>query len=64
VTAVKIDAMTAMGEFLKQAPKNEGTKGQLVGRGPSGGYKSVPPEAATPTLADAGISNCASDDSR
>src|SRR5262245_17334647 len=44
--AIKVDATTLMGEFLKAAPKNAGARG--VGR------SGVPP--GHPTLAAAGIS--------
>jgi 16S rRNA G966 N2-methylase RsmD len=60
-TAVKIDAMTLMGQFLQTAPKNTGTAGKLgagPGRGHKGGNGSHPPEptfSKTPTLADLGI---------
>src|SRR5262245_12670295 len=38
--AVKVDAMTLLGEFLKQGPKNPGTRGQLKGKpGPGRGKK-------------------------
>jgi hypothetical protein len=47
--AVKIDAMTLMGEFLKVAPKNEGTRTKGGGTGAGGSMKEPP---ATPTLAD------------
>jgi hypothetical protein len=40
-----------MGEFLKETPKNEGTKNQL-----SGGSLKSPPAEKPPTLADMGIS--------
>lgn len=46
-TAIKIDAMTLMGEFLKAAEKNTGAKGI--------GTSAVPEENRTPTLADVGI---------
>jgi DNA modification methylase len=47
-TAVKVDAMTMMGEFLKAAPKNEGAKGI--------GTSAVPKKNHTPpTLASNGI---------
>lgn len=63
-TAIKIDAMTLMGEMLRTAPKNQGTKGQLNGRTSSGSTKSKPPEATTPTLADSGISKRESSDAQ
>lgn len=61
-TAVKIDAMTMMGEFLKEAPKNEGAKGSG-----SNQYKQVvrsQNETAPPTLSDAGISKRESSDAQ
>jgi protein gp37 len=48
-TAVKVDAMTLMGEFLKAAPKNTGAKGQLKGRDASGSTRKEPPENGAPT---------------
>ncbi len=46
-TAIKVDAMTLMGEFLREAPKNTGAKGI--------GKSVVPKENHTPTLAEQGI---------
>jgi hypothetical protein len=54
-TAIRVDALTLMGEFLKDGPKNKGTKGQLKGRSASGGAKREPPEKSAPTLAELGI---------
>jgi site-specific DNA-methyltransferase (adenine-specific) len=48
-TMVKVDALTLMGEFLIHGPKNNGTKGQLRGKQPSGGSLVVPPEKNAPT---------------
>jgi site-specific DNA-methyltransferase (adenine-specific) len=58
-TAVKIDARTMMGEFLKQAPKNQGANGSKVT-----GSKREPVKDQTPTLADAGISKRESSDAQ
>jgi site-specific DNA-methyltransferase (adenine-specific) len=55
-TAVKVDALTLMGEFLKARAKNAGTKGQLKGRDASGGRLRQPPENGAPTLKEVGIS--------
>ncbi len=41
-------------EILKEAPKNEGMKGQLKGKSSSGGSLKEPPEDKTPTLAEEG----------
>src|SRR5262249_33778584 len=54
-TTIKVDALTLMGKFLNEAPKNRGTNGQLKGRSASGGVKMEPPERKTPTLAEQGI---------
>src|SRR5262249_45821225 len=48
-TAVKIDAMTLLGEFLRLAPKNKGANGSTVT-----GSKREPVKDETPTLADVG----------
>lgn len=50
-TAVMVDAMTLMGEFLKAAEKNTGAKGSKVT-----GSKREPVKDDTPTLAECGIS--------
>lgn len=55
-TAIRVDAMTLMGEFLKAGEKNKGTAGQAKGRDSSGGSRMEPPEDDTPTLAEIGIS--------
>src|SRR4051794_33134072 len=47
--------MTMMGEFLKRAPKNTGSKGHGPGRGKKGSSLRVPP-FGHPTLAESGIS--------
>lgn len=52
--AVKIDAMTLMGEFLKRRPKNDGARGV--------GKSGVPPE--NPTLNEVGIGKKESADSQ
>jgi hypothetical protein len=41
--------MTLLGEVREKGPKNEGTKGQLKGRTPSGGSKKVLPKKSAPT---------------
>jgi hypothetical protein len=46
-TAIKVDAMTLMGEFLKAAPKNKGTAGE--GRPRKGGPKREPPKNGAAT---------------
>ena len=68
--AVKVDAMTLMGEMLKAAPKNEGTKGKL-GPGPGRGKKAEngsvnkePPFSPTPKLSDLGIGKKESSDAQ
>ena len=48
--AIKIDALARLGELLAEMPKATGTRGQLDGRDPSGGYRKEPPEQR-PTLA-------------
>jgi site-specific DNA-methyltransferase (adenine-specific) len=53
-TAVKIDAMTLMGEFLKAVPKNTGAKGNPGGQGAKI-VRSPEGTTQTPTLAQAGI---------
>jgi len=63
-TAIKVDAMTLMGEFLKRTPPNPGTRGQLKGKDASGGPKREPPEHAPPTLAEVGISKRESSEAR
>jgi site-specific DNA-methyltransferase (adenine-specific) len=55
-TAVKVDALALMGDFLKATAKNAGTKGQLKGRDASGGRPRQPPENGAPTLKEVGIS--------
>src|SRR5262245_6990223 len=52
-TAVKVDAMTLMGEFLRVSPKNTGTAGN--GRPRLGGSPRVPPKLRPATLAEVGI---------
>ncbi len=44
-----------LGEMIKGAPKNGGTRGQLTGDVPVGGSVSAPPTDATPTLAEVGL---------
>jgi hypothetical protein len=61
-TAVKVDAMTLMGEFLLAAPKAKGTAG--AGRPKKGGSKREPPKNGAPTLADVRISKRDSADSQ
>ena len=53
--ALKIDALAGLGELLKKQPKQAGSRGQLKGRGVSGGSILVPPEKTFPTLAEMGI---------
>jgi hypothetical protein len=43
VHEIYVDALTEMGAFLEQGPKNEGTRGQLTSRGVVGGPKLEPP---------------------
>src|SRR5262245_3579595 len=51
-TAVKVDALTLMGEFLKAGPKNNGRPGP--GRGKAGS-PAAPAFHQPPTLAELGI---------
>jgi hypothetical protein len=45
-----------MGQILRDTPKNEGTKGQLIGPATIGGSAAEPPiDTSTPTLADMGL---------
>ncbi len=45
-----------MGEILRDAPKNEGTKGQLQGRDASGpSVREGPEDTSTPTLSELGV---------
>lgn len=53
-TEIKLRAERKAGQILKDIPKNEGTKGQLVGPGVIGGYRVLPPIDA-PTLEDIGV---------
>lgn len=53
-TAIRVEAFALMGEFLQEAPKNGGTRGQLQGPGVIGGYQWLPP-INSPTLAEIGI---------
>lgn len=56
-TAVKVDAMTLMGEFLKEAEKNTGAADGTPGPGRGKrGAEAEPRFSAPPTLADLGIS--------
>lgn len=50
-TAVKVDALTLMGEFLKAAPKNKGANGVAFT-----GSRMEPVKDDTPTLKESGIS--------
>ncbi len=52
----EVDAMTLLGDFLKQTPANPGTRGQLNGSDSSGSTKVEPPENKTPTLDEIGVS--------
>jgi hypothetical protein len=52
--AVKIDALTLMGELLEQAPKNRGTAGNGSPHR-IGGLENNPPKTKPPTLAEQGI---------
>jgi hypothetical protein len=54
-TSIKVEALRQLGNMLKETPRNTGTKGQLVGRGVSGGTSVVPPISSEPTLADMGL---------
>ncbi len=40
---VKVEALARLGKLLKNMPKAEGTRGQLIGRGIIGGSRTVPP---------------------
>lgn len=53
-TAIKVDAMTLMGEFLKAAPKNNGAAGRGE-KGAKRGSLVEPPIDQPPTLAEVGI---------
>jgi hypothetical protein len=44
-----------MGEMLKEMPKNEGSKGQLISRGVIGGNIMKPPINEPQTLQEIGI---------
>lgn len=59
--AVVADAMTLMGEMLKTAPKNPGTRPASGGNGAGGSMKEPP---ATPKLSDLGISKKESADAQ
>ena len=52
--AIKIDALTLLGEFLEAAKKNVGTRRQLNGKS-SGRVKITPPEDTVPTYEELGI---------
>jgi predicted phage tail protein len=52
-TRIKVDALTLMGEFLREAPKNRGTAGK--GRPVLGAPKIGAPKDPTPTLAALGV---------
>jgi N6-adenosine-specific RNA methylase IME4 len=52
--SVKMAAKIKLGEILVKTPKNEGTRGQLIGRGVIGS-DFVEPPISTPTLGDLGI---------
>jgi hypothetical protein len=54
-TAIKVDALALMGEFLRSAEKNKGTAGQLKGKDSSGASRVEAPEETAPTLAESGI---------
>jgi N6-adenosine-specific RNA methylase IME4 len=58
-TALKIDAMTRLGEILENTPKNTGTAGLVVG-----GHVQEPPEPQPPTLANLGLSKRESADTQ
>lgn len=62
--AIKIDAMRLLGGFLKTAPKNEGTKGQLVGRGLIGPTSAEGPINHVLTIAELGLTYKESADSQ
>lgn len=55
VTEIKVRAERRAGEMLLELKKSSGARGQLTGRDSSGGPIVVPPEDATKTLADMGI---------
>ena len=61
-TAVKVDAMTLMGEFLQATPKNKGAAAGGKKDGPRGTY--LEPRDSNPTLASAGISKKESAEAR
>ena len=50
-----IDAQLKLGKLLKDMPKNEGSKGQLISRGVIGPTKTEGPIQDPPTYADLGI---------
>ena len=52
--SIKIEALRQLGELLREAPKNIGTRGQLISRGVIGGSREGPPIDA-PTLAEQGV---------
>jgi hypothetical protein len=54
---IRLRAEIRAGELLREMDKNKGARGQLQGRGSSGGRKKKPPEDKTPKLSDLGVSN-------
>jgi site-specific DNA-methyltransferase (adenine-specific) len=62
-TAVKVDALTLLGDFLKATPKNGGAKGNPGGRG-ARLVRSHNGTAQAPTLAEVGIGKRESSDAQ
>jgi site-specific DNA-methyltransferase (adenine-specific) len=56
---IKVDALTAMGEYLQAAPKNKGANGSVVT-----GSRREPVKDRTPTLAEVGIGKKESSDAQ
>ncbi|MGH8610202.1 MAG: hypothetical protein ACREX9_23180 [Gammaproteobacteria bacterium] len=63
-TGIINEAGRVLGEMMKKAPKNKGTRGQLKGKTVSGGSKKDPPEESTPTLAEQGVDKKTADRAR
>ncbi len=54
---IKLRATRTLGQILKEAPKNTGTAGTIIGpgRGKNGSTKTEPPFPQPPTLAESGL---------
>ncbi len=63
-TACKIDAMTLMGEFLKVAEKNKGTKGSGINQHTKKVRSTNGTAPQPPKLSDSGISKRESSDAQ